>query len=107
MSVNNSYTGNRKRLFDLKKKLGNYRALTEHLGISNVSYVNEYVKHGKIPSNPEIQRKLGIRRSTLEYTRKRNSILNEIAQAAGWGSWSEFSTAALNQKVEIPKRSDQ
>jgi hypothetical protein len=37
----------------------------------------------------------------------RNAALNEIARAAGWKGWSEFSTAVINGKAEIPQKAQQ
>jgi hypothetical protein len=36
--------------------------------------------------------------------RKRRDILNEVARAAGWASWSEYATAVKNGEVQLPQK---
>lgn len=108
MSDRQTYTGNRKTLYDqylrIKKRGGSWRSFADELGLPNVSYLHDYVLHGTIPSNPEIQRMLGIGIKKLEYTRNKNKRLKELAQKAGWGSWSEFATAVYHDRAEIPEK---
>ena len=47
-----------------------------------------------------------------DYTRakrqaSRRAMLNEIATAAGWASWSEYETAVKNGKVSIEKKGEE
>ena len=93
---------NRDRLLRLKKQLGSYQRLAEHLGIPNRSYVSKYILHGKIPSNRKYSDALGIVLPKLNYTRIRNKGLDERAQLKGWDNWSAFETDVYKDVVEIP-----
>lgn len=42
--------------------------------------------------------------TATERQTKRRAQLAEIAQRAGWESWSAYETAVLNGKVQIPKK---
>lgn len=39
-------------------RLGNWRAVMKELGLANVAYAYDLVKHGKVPPNPETRAKL-------------------------------------------------
>lgn len=43
-------------------------------------------------------------KSSAAKQRTRRQQLNELATAKGWGSWSEFETAAINDKIDIPEK---
>lgn len=49
-----------RRYRQLAKK-GGWRVLAEELGLENVSYVYNFVAHGTVPTNLEVQAALGMR----------------------------------------------
>ena len=80
-----------------------YRGLMDDLGLSNTSYLSDFVKWGIIPSNKQIADAMGIPKRVSKGARVYRA-LSEKAKAAGWESWSEFCTAVLNGETPITSK---
>lgn len=77
----------REELIARHAELGNVEKVADELGV-NWGYVAAFIKHGAIPTNKDIRKKMGLyvpSEGALLY-----QALNEKARVAGWKNWAEY-----------------